>query len=417
MTTPILTPSGVVIPSVQEIVEEIEGEIASAVDPLMGKGPTTISGQYTGIVASHDREILELVQLLFDALDPDNAENALLDNICAITGTIRAPARKSKFSGSRRVTVTLEAGATLPIGSVASVLGQPTNRWLPTEEVENTGISTADFLVAFESESTGEIHANAGTLTVIAGAVAGWISVNNLYDPILGADTETDQALRIRREQELTAQGSTSVNAIRANILQLKDDAEQPRVIDALVLENTSDVTVIGIPPHGVEAIIWDGGVTSTEAKQAIAESIFANKAAGIATSGSETNTVVDTYGYSHTIKWSRATERTVTIEITLQYDPNLYVGDDAVKELVSNAFQLGVSGIAGTKQRPSKDVSFSAYMAAALKASGVTRITLWRMHLDGDAFTSWDDLEISFREIAITSTSDITVISSEETP
>lgn len=417
MAPPALTSTGLVLPTVEEIIADVESEIAGDVDPLIGKGATTISGQYTGIVASHDREILELVQAAFDALDPDNAEDALLDNISAISGTTRLPARKSKFSGSRRATVNLAAGATLPIGSVASVIGQPTNRWLSTETATNPGGSAANFLVAFESELTGVWHANTGTLTVIAGAVAGWNSVTNTLGPILGADVESDQALRLRREAELRQAGSTSVDGIRSDILALRDDAEQPRVIDALVLENTTDATVDGIPPHGVEAVVWDGGTTSDAAEQAIAEAIFASKAAGIPTSGSITKTVADSYGNSKIVKFSRSTERTIGIAITLRYAAGLYIGDAAVKTIVADAFQLGAVGLAGTKQRPGKNVSFAAYMAAALRGSGITQITLWRMNIDGGLFSSWTDLPIGDREIAITDVSEITISSSLETP
>jgi uncharacterized phage protein gp47/JayE len=176
--------------------------------------------------------------------------------------------------------------------------------------------------VWFIAEETGPVRANAGTLTEIAETSTGWNSVTNAADAILGEEEEADTDLRTRRLQELADSGSTTVDAIRAAILAVED------VTNAIVLENDSAVTVDGIPPHAIEPVVLGG--TDVD----IAAAIFGSKAAGIQSFGADaTELVEDSLGNSHTVEFSRPTVREVYIELTLVTDPDLYVGDTAVKE------------------------------------------------------------------------------------
>lgn len=87
--------------------------------------------------------------------------------------------------------------------------------------------------VTFLSQNFGPISAPVGTLTEILTPVSGWASVNNTKAGVTGRFTETDSALRIRRQNSLRLLGASTVEAIRARILQ-----EVPGVTSCFIFEN-----------------------------------------------------------------------------------------------------------------------------------------------------------------------------------
>lgn len=181
--------------------------------------------------------------------------------------------------------------------------------------------------IPVEAETAGEIAGYSGTLTIIETPIAGWDSVTNELDIDAGKNIETDAELRLRRLQTLATSGSTTVDAIRARILEIDE------VVAAKVFENDGDVPDgAGRPAHSFEAVVLGGE------DQEIWDTIWANKAAGIKTFGGENGTVVDTQGYSHSINFSRPGEVPIYMIVNLTTDANYPVdGDNAVKQAIAD--------------------------------------------------------------------------------
>jgi hypothetical protein len=158
--------------------------------------------------------------------------------------------------------------------------------------------------VACESEDTGPKVANAGTLNVIITAVSGLSTITNLLDADLGTNLETAPELRLRREQELRIAGSSAVEPLRQDVLEL-DNVE-----DAIVIENDTDsVDSDGRPPHSFEVI-----VVGTPDETELRETIWAGKPAGIQPYGSDTGTITDSRGNSQEVDFSYADQELVWI-------------------------------------------------------------------------------------------------------
>lgn len=111
--------------------------------------------------------------------------------------------------------------------------------------------------VEFEAQNTGSVLAVAGSLTNIETPIAGWDSVDNLTDGVIGNDTETDTELRIRRELSLRILGAATIPAITARLLQEVSGVTGVKVVendtptynDIIVVEvtevaNTTDYSV-----------------------------------------------------------------------------------------------------------------------------------------------------------------------------
>lgn len=441
-----LLSSGFVQKPLEVTKQEIEDELKSTISPSLNTSAASVVGQLIAPFVTQLTEVWELLQLLSTSNDPDEATDTLLEHIAAITGVTRLPATESTAVLYMTGTPTTLVEA----GRIISVLGDATARFVTladatiaastawagstvyaaddvvtnggniyicttggtsagsggptgtgTAIADNTviwrylGAGTGYITVNVEAESTGPTVANGYTLTEIETPVSGWDNATNPDDATLGTDEETDEELRARRDALLRAQGNATVEAIRADLL-----SEVTGVTDARVFENTTDVTDgDGLPPHSFEAVVL-GGVN-----QDIADSLWASKAAGIATYGTITETVVDSQEVSHSIKFSRPTTVTVHIEVTLTTDSNYPAdGDTQVKEAIANIY--------GAALEIGDDVVISQLYEHIFSVSGVVDVTAIKVDTV-DPPTGTTNLVIDDRELADIQTANIDVISS----
>jgi hypothetical protein len=112
-----VTPQGLDIPTVEGLLSDLSEEQRSTIDPLLNTDADGPVGQLNGIFAAHLRRAWEVLLIAFNGNNPDAAEGALLENVSAITGTLRAPATRSKFVGTRKLRVTLSLNTTVPSGT------------------------------------------------------------------------------------------------------------------------------------------------------------------------------------------------------------------------------------------------------------------------------------------------------------
>lgn len=406
-----LTPTGLVIPSLEDLLTLSTEEQRALINQSLANGTDTVLGMLNAIDASHDREGWEAIQAIVSSVDPDAAEDVLLDHMCAITGTLRDGPKPSRFSGTHRLRVNLDPATSLTAGVHQAQLtgSSPAVLFTLTESVTNTGAVAADFDVAAECTVNGPIQANAGLVTTIATPISGWNSVTNPKDAIVGALTEGNPSLRNRREQELRQNGSGNAPSLRADLLAYQTEAGEHPILSARVLENTTDLTdAQGLPPHSFEAIVWDGGSGVTD--ETIATIIRDHRGAGNPSHG--TITYLGT-GWDEPEKFSRASSVPLVITVTLKFKSGEYAGDDAVKSalaLYSQAYQEPATGVGDVGI-----VAFSDYLATAWKVQGVTRVLSISIQVDGGAVVVNGDALPAPRTVALSDTSLINVVSSAE--
>lgn len=407
-----LTPEGLQIPSLDEILALTGAEQRAAIDALLANAPDTVLGMLNAIDASHEREAWEAIQALYTAIDPGKAEGTLLESVSAITGTLKNPATPSTFKGSARMSVNLNAGATCPVGFRVAYTPDPSIVFVTVEAVTN-GTAVADtFPIAAVCETTGPIPANAGTVTTILTPTAGVNSTTNPTDATLGALVENDEALRQRRERELRQAGSCTPPALESDLLALTDDAGIHPIRSVVILENKLWLTNhLGLPPHSFEAVIWDGPGQDAEDAD-VAGVILSDQPPGIQSRGSVVVLpgVVTPQGILPVaIRFSRATQVQIEIEVTIRYDATAYAGEDAVAEAMAvkaQATQTPANGGSGSGVVP-----YGRYLAAALGVAGVNRVTTIRMRADGGAWVVEDDISIAARSVAVLDSGDVTVV------
>lgn len=430
--------------------ETIASDLRAAFRRVFGAGvnvdPRSRVGQLLNIFAAALSEGWNTAASLATALDPSSSGGVLLDHLAALTGTVRRAATKSAV----QLVVTGTGGTVLALGRRAGVPGTTTlfettagatlvaaTAWAATTAYaagdfvaasgsiwvctvagtsastvpsgagpfvdgtvtwELVGTGTAMALVDAEASVTGPLQGFARSITVIDTPVSGWASVTNLLDAVAGQNIESDDELRLRRAEEIASIGTSPLNSIRAELLRVEG------VSSVTVFENTTDVTVDGITPHAIEALV-EGG-----ADAALRQAIFDSIAAGIESCGGVSGSVVDSAGNSHTIKFSRPAAVVVWVKVTLTKEPGVYPinGDAQVKAAIVAAGDLRGLGV---------DVVASRIAADVFKAvPGVIDVTQVLIGTSNPPVSS-ATIPISLRQRGAFDTSRVSVVTSNGVP
>jgi uncharacterized phage protein gp47/JayE len=321
-----LTSAGIEIDDLETRTDDLIAQVRADISPILDCSAGSDMGQFLRIFAERTQSAMELIEAVYYSQYPDTASGFSLTAVSVLTGTQRDEATQSTLLSSQ-ASVQLDAGVTLPQGSVAHVAGDPTSRFTSDVAVNNPAGVPAWVPCAFTSEDTGPIQALSGTLTVIAEPQTGWTGVTNSADATEGENEELDPPLRVRREAELQT-GSTATGAILTALTQIEG------VIWAAVLENDTDFTdVNGLPPHSVEAVVYAPAVTDAD----IAEAVYEAKAAGIKANGTTIVLVTNSQGNTQNIGFSRATVDPLYVEIDVTTDPETYDGDAALATAIAD--------------------------------------------------------------------------------
>lgn len=391
MTTYGITATGFVTPTLDDIVAELGASLRGKLGAGLNLIAPSVFSQLVGIAAAREFSAWQAAEAVFNSQYP-GAEGQALDNVCSLTGTIRL----QPTYGTVTLRCNLDAGVTLPAGQIVSA-GANTTQWVTTADGTNSGDSAADVDIAASCEITGPQPAIATSLTTKVTPYSGWNSVTNPNAATPGTNIETDAALRIRRNAELTAGGSAGVDAVRTALLQLEVDGERV-VVQASVFENDTDTTdEDGMPPHSMECVVD----TDPENDDAVRACIWANIAGGIRPYGSTHGTVTDSQGFAHEVDFSHPTEVPIysLIHLTKTAD---YPGDAFVQSADAafiNALVLG------------GDVIQTQLYSSVFGVGGVTDVTRLWIGTSSPA-TAGDNLTIGSREKATCSSSDVTVVS-----
>lgn len=386
--------TGLTIKTLEELLEDIQTDQRALIDPDIDVSDETPLGQLNGIFAGHLAEVLELVQEVYNGQIPANAVKATLDGISAITGTRRLYAAPTRV----QATINVDGGFIADPGDlIAHISGDPSKRFTNSESVLNPNAVAANVSVEFVAEENGPTSVGAGTLVVIAEPVTGWNSITNpLQEKSLGRFTETDEALRTRRERDLAAGGDTTVDAIRTEIV-----ATVEGILEIEVVENDEEVTdANGIPAKSFEVLVRGGDDTE------IAEVILAKKPVGIRAFGTTEVTVQDAQGNDHVIGFSRPDAVEVHVEASLEIFPNQFEGVTAARQAIADWYEANaVQGL---------DVVRSRISAICMGLPGVKRVIF--AHTGLTALTTDVDQTINHRQIADVNVVNVSVLTTDAT-
>lgn len=191
----------------------------------------------------------------------------------------------------------------------------------------NLNINEVGIVVFFEAVEKGAKLLPIGELNEIETPVFGWNRVNNLVDGVVGRNRETDEALRIRREQSILITATHTLQAIKSKVRQLDF------VSDVFAMENNTETTdEFGTPRQFIWVIVEGGEYLE------IATAIYNTVAGGIGTRGDQHITVKDEDGQEYIINFDRPDYIDVNIEIEYVRLENFPInGEDLIKDALVN--------------------------------------------------------------------------------
>lgn len=445
-------PTGFSLPTLEELRDKVSQRLRIKFGAGIDVSDESVEGMVAAILSESLAVAWEALEGLYFALSRDTARDNLLSAIALLTGTIR------KQPAQSRVTMTLTGDDTTVVPAESRVAAVSTATEWATEEdvtleqltaftpsgsytvgqrVTNVGRSyecitsgtssvngptttaaditdgTVHWTYLGEGEAAGDVDAlsvdfgpivgTARDLTSIVTPVSGWESAINLENAAPGRDLESDKALRLRSEADLSRLGSTTVDALRSELLDVEG------VSSASIFVNNTDEDLevdtapsVILPPHTVEAVVRGG------ADQDIWDALLAGVAAGIGTYGDEEGTAEDSEGVDHTMRFSRPTEINVWVEVDLEYDEDLYPddGDDQVTQAILDY---------GNAQQTGRDADASALIAQVFAIDGVLRIT--DLFVDDNASPVTTAVTINRHSLAVYDAARITINSTIGTP
>lgn len=403
---------GYTIERAPEIREGMNEQMRAEFGPGIDVSDAAIEGVVIGIVSERIAEVWEATEAVNSSQDPDAATGARQDSLCALTGTQRNAATPSTAT----LTLTGDTGTLVPSGSTASVtdattefatnadatlvalvaranstayaLGARHKHGDNAYEVVTAGTTAASggpvgvdptdavgeldgtvrwrFMgegeaavdVAATATVTGPLFGVAGSIVNIETPVAGWSGVVNLTDAAVGTDIESHEDLRIRREVELSTPGSSPIDALRAEMLDVDG------VSSVTVFMNNTNVTDgDGVPAKSVECLVIGGE------DQDLWDQLQRSVAAGMGTHGTEEGTATDSSGNVWVQKFSRADELEMYATLTLVVVRGEFP-EDGVDQIKAAIVAYG------NAQRTGKDAVAWSVGTQASKVAGVLDVT-----------------------------------------
>lgn len=377
-----ITDAGFVRFRFPEIYEQTIAEMASALQMQLDSGPDSVFGIVFGVIAEQLAIAWERMEEVYLAMYPSTAFGVSLDNAVAFSGVTRLQALRGSVIATMRgdsgtlvnagfeariaddrvnafylfsnttlsrdraswarysvtgnsasvringITYATAPSLASPAAAAAALAGavNAANAGL-TASASGAQIDIADSADVgryFDNESNlsllkvgspGEFRSvnfatfniPAGAFTQITNPLAGLDSLSNAKAGTPGRQRETDDELRTRYVGGVYRLGASTVPSLRANLEAVEG------VTRVRIYENTGDTTDgDGRPSHSVEAVVTGGAALD------VAQTLFANKPAGIPTYGTTTQAITDEYGIAQSVKFTRPAPVYVWLTITL---------------------------------------------------------------------------------------------------
>lgn len=359
----VITGSGMTIQTYQEIFDELATAYRLIYGADINLDADSADGQRVGIEAKARLDLQSVALSIYNQLDPDFAVGSNLNSLIKLAGIVRRPATRSQVD----VDIVVTKDLTLPIGyEVKDDLDQI---WLTIAAVP---LLTGSNAVTLYAENFGAVEALAGTVTTPATIVIGVSSVTNALAATQGADEETDEALRIRREQSIQAPVTSSIGGMFTALGNVAG------VTDVVVYENDTaiDDVITGIPAHSIWCIVEGGTVAD------IVEAMAKNKTGGVDTwgivSGAYIETVtkpdLTTFDIVHQMDFDRPLDVPLYISMTIQgtgvdsaaikaaIAARVMILADAIAagELYQDAYSVGTDYIVTLLQISDDDITYT---------------------------------------------------------
>lgn len=317
----VLTEKGFARPTFDELLERQINRARQLFGEDIETGGQSVLGKYIRINVYDLAECYELLEDIYYARFPNTARGQSLDRLCSFTGVVRDAATASKI----RVRFKGNAGAVIGAGFLVS--GGGAAFYADNVYTVGAGGTCEAWMNCTKPGAAGNIPRDTGLTIVNPDPDLEGVSL--LQVETYGQEKENDTSLRIRFNESVAGSGSATADAIRGAITRV------PLVDGAAVVENDTEDTVDGRPPHSFECYV----LAPESQDKLIAEAIFAKKPIGIKSIGEVGVQVLDKGNKAHGIRFSRTRKKNIHIRMTVLTDR--FFESDGIGQIQDNLMEF----------------------------------------------------------------------------
>ena len=295
-------------------------------------GSNTPDGNLINIFALSKEDILQLCVAIYDSFDPDQAVGVALDAICQLCGISRLG---GSYTQQNIVLVTTQAVNLSGLDNTAvtpfTISDANGNQFYLVTSTSIGGAGTQTLL--FQAASVGYIQVIPDTITNIVTITPGVATVNNPSAPtVIGANQETDAAMRLRRQRSISLPSQGALNGLIGGLETVYG------VSEAVVYQNNTNATDSkGVPAYSIW-VICDGGASGS-----IAQVIYDYWFPGVGMKGSEIVPVTNIDGSSINMVFDFAVYGTFFAEFDIHSKSSSSINTSALASYISNNYVLGI--------------------------------------------------------------------------
>lgn len=373
MTNPAFTPTGLVIRTFDEIFQDLVARVKAIYGNDISVEPNTPDGQRLAILAQLVLDMETFCLNLYNQMDADLSAGDWLNKLIKFAGIYRRPTTRSQVD----VTVTTDRTLTLTAGyTIRDDLDQ---QWVLPDNVD---LGAGAFVVTFVAADFGDVTAAPNTVRTPETIIIGVTDVNNVTAALVGRDEETDEDLRVRRDNSVENPAYSTTGSLMAKLADLAS------VVDVVVYENDTDVLDVdrNMVAHSIWVVCEGGGTTE------ITETMVKQKTGGCATKGAEIGIYNETvlrpdgseFVIVHEMKFDRPEIQPLKIRLTATrlYTTSPIDLDSMKANLVAVKTKIGVA------------IKASQLYAPAYKTG--QNFVLSDLEISNDGGTTWTDGELS---------------------
>lgn len=325
------------------------------------------------------------IEYLAKQYNPYTAEGIFQDALYAKIGLVR---RFATYTVVQR-TIQGVAGTECAVGSV-----RIQNKSTKDIFVLNSAVTIGTDGLAvgsFSAVELGAIDLSNDSFIEIIDAPTGINSVyygsGNVVE--IGDDYEDDSEFRLRWiSNQSLASSATKDGMLKA----LENFVENPK--DLNIVQNRTNSTVNGLPPHAMQVVIY-----SAESNKTIAQAIFDHLLDGVLTHGTTTVEVEDSSGTKEDISFTRATVVPIYFKVTVKIQSGYTKTQLNIPQVIVDNFDLSLG----------EKVIANNYIEYINDIDGVDYIEDIKVSENGTTWVAVDVLE--YNEIASVDKNNITVV------
>lgn len=178
----------------------------------------------------------------------------------------------------------------------------------------------------------GDIEQATNTLTKIDTPVIGWDSAYNVFPATVGRFTESDEELRLRFRNTKFTRSINILDSLYSDLINVDG------VTNVAIYENDTDEDIniadtgtYMLEDHSFMAVVLGGSPSD------IVDTIWKNKPTGIQSVGNTLQTVYDSQGFPHPIRYEIPNPTAIYIDMELEVDVTAFPADggDQIKQAI----------------------------------------------------------------------------------